>query len=371
MFFSIYHRAPEAHELNKKDYRNKSKNEIMELINAEFNRPAVPLFAQQSELDGLEYFTKADKHHGSGSNSGEKKQKKKAVPMTILLVDEFQDYDGPVKYHLLKLACNAPSSLLIIGTGNSVTLPPIAEKSSLMTRLIFETYSMDALSKLLHNRVQGLFDVSAEKYFIGKIARVHHSDPRKLLEFADAALSCALESRKLTAEQLAATMSAELLPLVSLKDVRNVIEGPSLAQKFARFAGKFHMQMIVALVTLEQGFGADEQRRPFYVDDVLDAMANLFKDVPGYNQPSPDMVDDGLKQLAANDLMTMIVSAGRQRKDGVHELPVYAIVPGLTCAEILKGLPEDEPFIRRRLQDYMQFRGSAAGGAGMTAATAR
>lgn len=202
------------------------------------------------------------------------------------------------------------------------------------------------------------------------------ADPRKLLEFADAALTYAIESRKLTDEQLAANMStATLLPLVKLTDVRYVIDGPSLAQKFARLE-ESHMQIIVALVTLGAGYGVEEERRPIRPEEVIDALNILNKDLPKYDQPSLDTIVDSLQKIAEVNLMT-IVSPARSRKNGDDELPIYAIVPGLTCSEILKGLPDQISFniLRRHLQSYMTRMagsiGTAGAGSGMTAATAR
>ncbi len=201
-------------------------------------------------------------------------------------------------------------------------------------------------------------------------------DPRKLLEFADCALTYAMRQRPLllssthdeqqqqssssSSSTSSMMMTYDRLPLVNIQDVLYVME------KFTSPARKLtvnQMEMMVALIRLDYDYkAADDKNKVITSVIVSDALSLLFKEMmDDYNLPSLDLITFNLDMIAdGSNLLRLITStAGQKRKrhssrySYEEQLPAYVMIAGLTAQEMLKGLPKHLPFLRRKLQDHL------------------
>lgn len=126
--------------------------------------------------------------------------KGKKVPMTILLINEFDMCSDKVKEMLLQWSLKSQeSSLIVIATGNIVSHLGNNYISEVLHQVLFSSYTSDSLQQLL-NPVKFLFTEFVQKSLASKVEKVYKSDSRKLFELAQLAISnaqktCSLEGK--------------------------------------------------------------------------------------------------------------------------------------------------------------------------------
>jgi hypothetical protein len=93
--------------------------------------------------------------------------KKNCTPMTVLVIDELDLVHKDVLAHLMRCSCMAPSSLVLLGIGNNITLL----RQSAAVQVVFEPYSSHELTSILNRSTANIFTRNAVALLVGKVLR--------------------------------------------------------------------------------------------------------------------------------------------------------------------------------------------------------
>ena len=93
--------------------------------------------------------------------------KKNCTPMTVLAIDELDLVHKDVLAHLMRCSCMVPSSLVLLGIGNNITLL----RQSAAVQVVFEPYSSHELTSILNRSTANIFTRNAAALLVGKVLR--------------------------------------------------------------------------------------------------------------------------------------------------------------------------------------------------------
>lgn len=94
-------------------------------------------------------------------------------PMTVLGIDELDLVHKDVLAHLMRCSCMAPSSLVLLGIGNNITLL----RQSAAVQVVFEPYSPQELTSILNRSTANIFTRNAAALLVGKVIRNNKGSP--------------------------------------------------------------------------------------------------------------------------------------------------------------------------------------------------
>ena len=118
---------------------------------------------------------------------GSSSRKNCCTPMTVLAIEELDLVHKDVLAHLMRCSCMVPSSLVLLGIGNNITLL----RQSAAVQVVFEPYSQQELISILNRSTANIFTRNAAALLVGKVIRnnkgstlvafPYHQLPRKAL----------------------------------------------------------------------------------------------------------------------------------------------------------------------------------------------